>query len=150
MSPWFQWLFSPFIFQYWPRILGVISQADTLQQPVGALSQTVEKFYIFEAPVKTLPSGVPKARSFDRVQFQHHGHDVGKWHPEASQDTWCSGACCSLCWKAASPGCSRLAWCSWKALMLLGTYRRWQKESGNVFWCVKYEKTKLFDSGPVH
>lgn len=43
-----------------------------------ALSQTVERFHIFEAPVEMLPSGEPKARSFGRVQFQHHAHNLGK------------------------------------------------------------------------
>lgn len=46
----------------------------------------MEKFYIFEAPVEILPSREPKARSFGRVQFLHHAHNLGKWHPEARQD----------------------------------------------------------------
>lgn len=46
----------------------------------------MEKFYILEAPVEMLLSGEPKARSFGRVQFQHHAHYLGKWHPEAKQD----------------------------------------------------------------
>lgn len=109
-----------------------------------ALSQTVEKFYIFEAPVEMLPSGEPEARSFGRVQFQHTTWENGIQR-QARTQTRCSGPCCSRCWGAASPGCSHLAWCSQNALVLLGTNRGWQKVS-NIFWCVKCERTKLFDS----
>lgn len=42
-----------------------------------ALSQTVEKFYIFEAPVEMFPSGEPEERSFGRGQFQHPAHNLG-------------------------------------------------------------------------